>query len=476
MLDFILKIKDSFLKFPEKESFVIQGKCYSYQQLGNRTSDIQHYLQLHYPSCNRIGIICNDSIDTYAAFLAIIFSGKTFVPILPHYPASRNKEIVNLADIDIVISPDDFTGIHQSSALPVINLIGDDDILAILFTSGSTGTPKGVPYSKRNMDATLDAFFKLSMKVGEDDRFLQMFDLNFDMSYLSFLPALMMGASVYTVGNKGIKYLEAVKLMMTEQISVATVVPSTLRLLEPYMDGLNLPQLRYSMVGGEPFSQTLCNKWLKCGSSGDVFNISGPTETTMACMGYWVPRTIEKQKTHNGILAFGLPWPNTMAVIVDNNNKPVVKGVEGELAFSGDNVMKGYLKLDEVNEKVFCRIDGKLFYKTGDLAFIDDDGIFHTCGRRDDQVKILGFKVELGEIEYHLKQLTGNEMCVVKYFSESRQIIVFVENKAFDFDENIILERLKERIPPYMIPGRIIRVDSFSTTNNGKIDKTKLLI
>lgn len=473
MIDFRLSLLQSIASNNSRMAFVICGKSYSYHELGVEIAAVQRYILSLGDATKRIGVLCDDTLTTYAAVLSIMLLDKTFIPILRHYPNERNGEIIRLAEIDCVIDFNEAVLDRQTyKSIEIVPTAGNP--LAILFTSGSTGKPKGVPYKALNINATVDAYFRLGMDLGADDRFLQMFDLNFDMSYLSFMPALLIGASVFTVGHGGIKYLEAVKLLLHAQITVATVVPSTLQLLKPYFGSLQLPHLKYTLVGGEPFSQQLANGWFGCTPNNKIYNISGPTETTMACMGYWVPRAVDEQKTHNGILAFGTPWPNTKALVIDDNHQPLPPLEVGNLAFSGLNVMDGYLALPEVNQLVFCNINGERYYKTGDRAFVDNDGIFHTCGRADNQVKILGFKVELGEIEYHASEVMGGKLCVVKYYPESKELKLFVEKSGQPVDCEPVLIELKQRVPSYMVPSAVIEIDSFPTTNNGKIDKSKL--
>ncbi|MBN2167363.1 MAG: AMP-binding protein [Marinilabiliaceae bacterium] len=476
MLDYLIEIQQSFQKHSSNIAFKLGNQAYTFENLHQKVIDFQQFIIEKHNDVKVIGVVCADKIETYALLLAVQFLGKTFVPLLPHYPESRNNEIKKIAKIDLVLQLDSVQLSRKSNDEIIIAANNANSVLSILFTSGSTGSPKGVPYTRKNINTSLDAYFKLPMTINENDRFLQMFDLNFDMAYLSFLPALMVGASVFLTRNKGIKYMEAAKVMMQDNITIATVVPSTLQLLSPYFSSLNLPSLKYTLIGGEPLYKTLANDWYGCTPSNHIFNISGPTETTMACMGYWVPRNEKEQKSHNGILAFGEPWAHTKAMILDENNTSIEDCIEGELAFAGDNVMTGYLDLPERNNEIFLKINGARFYKTGDMAFRDKDGIFHTCGRKDDQVKIMGFKVELGEIEFHARQFIKQQICVVKYFAADKQLALFIDGKITNETTSQIKNYLKDKVPQYMIPDVIIGVEKFAYTNNGKIDKKLLCI
>lgn len=153
---------------------------------------------------------------------------------------------------------------------------------------------------------------------------------------------------------------------------------------------------------------------MDCIPNAKVINISGPCETTMACMGYLLDRTFSNNKAHKNILAFGSPWKNTTVLLLNEKDEEVKPGEEGELCFAGDHVMKGYWKMPEKNAQVFFErevAEKKLrFYRTGDMAFQDKDGTYFSTGRKDKQYKIQGYKVELGDIEQHTRGFLQREM------------------------------------------------------------------
>ncbi|MCU4163867.1 AMP-binding protein [Carboxylicivirga caseinilyticus] len=484
-INFLNKIRDSFRLYPDRNALYIGGRFYSFKELERQVGTICDYLLTNCVDSKAIGVVGNHDLKSYASILAIMFLGKTFIPILNDAPEIRNEYILNLCNVNVVLNSRD-TDLTQYDILTPDSMvdrvvipeliINQEDILSVLFTSGTTGVPKGVPYTFKNINCTLDAYFKLGMGIGIEDKFLQMFDFNFDMSMLSYLPAFCIGACIYPCKNSSIKYLNALELLLRHEISIATMVPTTLHLLRPYFERLQLPNLKYSLLGGEPFSQELANQWMKCIPNGKVFNISGPTETTMACMGYWVPRELERQQQHNGILAFGLPWPNTRGIIVDSQNKELPKFKKGNLSFSGDNVMQGYLNQEELNKEVFFYKEGKRFYKTGDIAFIGEDDTFYTCGRSDNQVKINGYKVELSEVEHACRtylKLSNVYVAVMNSGSIVNRIVVFYESSVL-LNSDKLISVLREKLPPYMVPQKFVCVKEFPRNNNGKIDKQGL--
>jgi D-alanine--poly(phosphoribitol) ligase subunit 1 len=332
-----------------------------------------------------------------------------------------------------------------------------------------------------NIECSLDSFFALEYALNSEDRFLQMFELTFDMSMLSYLPAFILGASVFTVGADKFRYLEAINIMREQRITFAAMVPSTLSLLRPYFNRICLSELKYSLLGGEPFYYDLAEEWIKCVPNALVVNISGPTEITMACMGYELKKkNFQENKSHNDILAFGYPWRNTTAIVVDEGLNILESGKTGELCFAGNHVMNGYLNRPELNEKIFFekKVDNlnTRFYRTGDMAFVDKNGLFYTCGRKDLQIKIQGHKVELEEIETVARKILMRPNIIAMAKPDNKgsfQICLAIEG---NFEkESEVISKLRAKLPPYMIPAFIKFVDSFCYNDNGKVDRVQLI-
>ena len=487
-------IKSAFEVHAAKLAFCIGTQTYSYAEWLEYVNGIREMLLQNAIDGHFIGLAAYDDIETYAAILALWAEGYAFVPLSPQSPASRNSNILEQADSSVILTsrpPDDklvdnpailwleTKGRQSNGPAPDFSDLPPDRILSMLFTSGSTGIPKGVPYTCRNINSTLDAFFSLGYELTPKDRFLQMFELTFDMSMLSYLPAWCIGASVHTVSSDGIKYLEAYKVMWEQEVSFAAMVPSTLQLLKPYFKQMQLPDLRYCLVGGEPFYSDLANLWVQVVTHATVVNISGPCETTMACMGYTLDRNFTNNKSHNGVLAFGTPWKNTTVLLMDAQGEAVRDGEEGELCFGGDHVMTGYWKMPEKNALLFFekKIDGKpfRFYRSGDMAFRDASGTYYSCGRKDIQYKIQGFKVELGDIEQHTRQFMtiGNAAAYVdKNENGLSDIHLFIDQPNTSVRD--LTDYLKQHLPAYMQPRSIRLLKSLPQTISGKLDRPAL--
>lgn len=487
-------IKTVFEHHAEKLACCIGEQKYSYADFLGYISGIRQMLRKERPTTRFIGLAAYDDIETYASILALWAEGYAFVPLSSQSPAARNTRILKQVGSTFVLSSRITSGklvegaeinwlfssgLQATESPPDFSKLEANQIRCMLFTSGSTGVPKGVPYTTKNINTTLDAFFVLGYQLSEADRFLQMFELTFDMSMLSYLPAWCIGASVHTVNPEGIKYLNAFKVMEEQELSVVTMVPSTLQLLQPYFSQVNLPAIRYCLVGGEPFYTGLAEAWMACVPNAQVVNISGPCETTMACMGYTLDRGFSKNKSHKEILAFGHPWKNTTVLLLDAKGELAKIGEEGELCFGGDHVMEGYWQMPEKNADLFFEreIENKIirFYRSGDMAFQDAVGIYYSCGRKDIQYKIQGYKVELGDIEKHAQQFIQKGTAAAFVDKNEKGLLdihLFMDQPDVDIDA--LLAYLKNQLPPYMWPRKVHVLRQLPLTISGKLDRGKL--
>lgn len=488
MLEKILK---AFEKFGNSNSFCIDERYFSYNELRSKVVSIQEFLLNNCHDDERIGIVTNNDIETYASVLAILFSGKAFVPVNPENPPDRNDSVIEQADLKIILnSKKDDSDIFRVSTINVIDTLklksslneitlvncSLDNLAYILFTSGSTGQPKGVPLSRHNLFSFIDAFFVLGYKLDEKDRFLQMFDMTFDLSLMSYLIPLCIGACVFTIPTGVIKYNGVYSLLEDKNITVALMVPSILTFLRKYFDEIRLDSMRYSLFCGEALYDDIVKEWRRCVPNALVQNVYGPTEATIFCLTYDCG---DFNKEYNGIISIGKPMKNIEAVVVDENNNILPANTKGELCLTGAQLTKGYWKNPQKNAEAFFNKETgktqKTYYKTGDLCYIDEDGDFMFSGRVDNQIKIQGFRVELSEIEHHAREftkITAIAAVAKENLNGNTQIFLFIEKYT-----GVIaaLEAyLKTKLPVYMIPAEIRIINSFPLNVNGKIDRKEL--
>ncbi len=357
-------------------------------------------------------------------------------------------------------------------------VISGDELVYILFTSGSTGKPKGVMLTRNNIAAFIDSFWNTGIVINENDRCLQCFDLTFDVSVQGYLIPLIKGACCYTVPYNQIKYVYVSGLLEEHKLTFGAMAPSMLRYLKPYFEEIDASSLKTCILTAEACPIGLIQDWYKCAINTDIYDFYGPTECTIYCTYYSLTRN-GVNKSHNGIVSIGKPLYNCIGLILDNNGNELPFGEKGELCIAGPHVANGYWKDKEKNSSSFFIkiINGeeRRFYRTGDLCYKDEDGDIMYSGRLDHQAKIQGFRVEMGEIEYHASEfLRGvNVVCIAFENKDTlTEIAMLIESLEFDTEE--LLVYLKSKMPAYMIPTRLFFVPSFPLNSNDKVDKVKL--
>lgn len=474
--------------YAHQNAFCINEVFYTYTQFTDCVSGIRSIVRNNIPKTEKIiGLMAYDDLETYASIIALWFEGKAYVPINPETPRDRNLTIIQQAGIKTILTSNqaDYPEIvFLCSSQKIENKIDhspvsiiDDEIAYILFTSGSTGMPKGVPICFSNIEGFVQGFEALGYKISSKDKCLQMFELTFDLSVMSYLIPLLNGACIYTIPPTEIKYSYIAELMDTHQLTVALMVPSILHYLRPYFGEIKCFSMRYSLFCGEALPLDITQEWSQCVPKARIDNVYGPTEDTIFCTAYTFKRE-EANKVLNGILSIGCVMKGTHTIIVDDNNRSVHRGDTGELCLSGIQLTPGYWKNEQKNKESFFYQDGNRYYKTGDLCSTDEEGDLMYHGRLDFQAKIQGFRVELTEIEYHARELLKDKINIVALaFVNSignTEIGLVFESLPFGTQEFIHL--LKEKLPAYMHPTQLRFVEHFPLNINGKIDRKKLTI
>jgi len=493
-ISFQNQIIDPFLRslqqFPGKNAFCINEVFYTYEQLGGQISKIRAALRKLSSDNIYIGLVANDDIETYAAIFAVWLEGKAYIPLHPAQPIDRCEDIISQMEIISMLDSSEISRYSKHHVIETRNLFYSYDLLAsdniidnnsivyILFTSGSTGKPKGVKISGKNLGAFMNSFWDSGIILSENDKCLQCFDLTFDVSVQSFLAPLLKGACVYTIPHDQIKYSYVYGLLMDHQLTFGAMAPSMLRYLKPYFEEIDAPDMRYCILTAEASPLDLVKKWQVCIPNAQIYDFYGPTEATIYCTFYKVEHN-KQNKTLNGMLSIGKALKNVTAIIIDEKSNILSPGEKGELCVSGDQVSPGYWNNAEKNissffEKEFGGITHR-FYHTGDLCSVDEDGDLLLYGRLDSQAKIQGYRVELGEIEYHAREyLKGQNVAALPFdnITGNTEIALFVESESTD--TKILLDYLKSKLPYYMVPTKILLNKEFQLNSNGKIDRNLL--
>ena len=465
-------------KTPNQIALVFEEQRLTYQELDSISSKLSNYL------VNNRRLKPNDSVGVkleknewgIIALLGILKSRGIYVPIDIEYPEDRIEYIIEDSDCEFIIDIDeinDFKAVSKLYSDEVNNLqeIKKDDLAYIIYTSGSTGKPKGVQITHKAIKNTILSQIEIFENKNKE-KALQMASFSFDASISEIFTVLASGGELHIISDELKKDTEEFQNYIEQhQINFATITPSYLKLLQ--LD--KITSLNKLVTAGEAANAGDVLQYLNHG--GTYFNAYGPTETSV-CATIYKMKGNQKQNFSN--IPIGGPIANTKIHILDVNENIVPIGVVGEIHIEGEGLSTGYVYNTELTDEKFISTaisnENKL-YKTGDLGRWLSNGVIEYVGRNDDQVKVRGYRVELGEIEHALNQHEQIKDVVV-VISESnleiKEIVAFLITKS-NVETNDIQKFLLGKIPTYMIPSHFIIVNEFPLTINGKIDKKKLL-
>ena len=485
ILEPILK---NIAEHPEDNAFCIDGKFYTYGELGKQVMNVRSLLRNRRVKNRNVGLVTNNDLITYASIIALWLDGYCYVPLHIKQPIDRCKSIIDQVGIDTILDSSKNTRYEESlvvytnketeiiADLSIKEGISEEDLAYILFTSGSTGLPKGVTLTRNNIGSFMDSFWATGINVTREDKCLQCFDLTFDVSVQCYLTGLIKGACVFTTPYGEGKYLYVAGLIDEYKLTFAVMAPSMLRFMIPFFDQLDMTSLKACILTAEACPKNLLDIAYKQCPNVELYDFYGPTEATIYCTYYKLSRESDNKEL-NGIISIGKPLKHCVGLILDDKLQELPAGEKGELCIAGDQVTKGYWNNPEKNQSSFFykeyQRESMRFYHTGDLCYKDADGDIMYSGRMDNQVKIQGFRIELGEIEYHAREvLNRNIVCLAIENEGINTLHLVIEGEETDTVE--LVSYMKHKMPSYMIPQDIRFLPKFPVNNSDKIDRPKI--
>ncbi|MBQ6131554.1 MAG: amino acid adenylation domain-containing protein, partial [Selenomonadaceae bacterium] len=439
-----------------------------------------------------VGVMLNRGLEVYIARQGILKAGGAFLPMTPDYPDERVSFIVKDAGVNHIVTSRDiyqrrkdfFDALNifvclvedtQSENIPSENLNVDvpyDALAYCIYTSGSTGKPKGVMLTNHNLVNFVDANPKNHEILGYVERgkvSLALAAITFDVSIMEEFIPLAHGLTICMANEDEIHNPLMLKALCEKNsVDIMTCTPSYLANL------IDLPefetvvrQIKSVDFGAEAFPAALFTKLRAVNPDIYIMNGYGPTEATISC----TMKAIESAEN----ITIGLPNSNVQVVMTDEKNRPLPIGALGEMTILGDGIGRGYINRDDLTQKVFIKLWGKAAYKSGDLARLLPNGEIAFHGRTDNQVKLRGLRVELGEIESVMNNFEGVKASIVvvkKNAAGDYLAGYFTAEKQIDLDE--LKKHLAGSLTAYMVPGVLMQLDAFPLTANRKIDKKAL--
>ena len=506
---------ESSTRFPTCAAIEVAGRETSYPQLAQRAKRLAATIQegAGGGAIALTAIFAYRSETAYAGVLGALMAGHGYVPLNRTFPVDRTRSMLQrsmcrsvivdqgseaqlsalLSGIEtplLLLLPDRSDVRELASKFPAHRILGADDLLPaenwrvidlpansiayLLFTSGSTGQPKGVMVSHANVLHYVDYVTK-RYGFNSNDRVSQNFDLTFDLSAHDMFVAWRSGACVCCPTQKQLIKPEA--FVNDSRLTVWFSVPSTavfmrrLGVLKPGM----YPTLRLSLFCGEALPVEVVRDWSAATPNSIIENIYGPTELTIGCTAYRWDRRTSLDECEQGIVPIGEPFEDMETVIVDEELREVAVGCEGELLMTGPQLSQGYWQEEEKTRSAFVSVPGRsdIYYRTGDrVRRSAPNKPLVYLGRLDNQIKILGHRVELGEVEAVVRSISGVDAVIAMGWpggGKADRIEVFLE--ADKFDTEPLMNELKRKLPTYMVPREIRLLERFPLNRNGKYDR-----
>lgn len=480
---------------PDGIALVYDQQLITYSELNQQANQIARYLKHCGIGHEDLVAICLEkSTEMMASFLGVLKAGGAYVPIDLSYPIDRIAYMLKDSKATFVITKELYANDLPLSDAKVICLDKESKLITsllntnvschstpeslayVMYTSGSTGKPKGVAIIQRGIVRLVKNIDYAN--VGPDETILNRAPISFDASVFDIYGALLNGGKLVILKQIKPSFTDLATAIVQNKVTTLGVTPSILNLLiEDYSEAL--VHLKQIISGGEQLPVWLCLKVLNKLPNCRLINAYGPTENSVNTTAYEVKDILPSTTS----IPIGRPIANDSVYILDKHLQPVPIGVIGELYMSGDGISRGYLNKEELTNERFLAnpfeqdLKSKL-YKSGDFARYRSDGVIEYLGRVDNQVKIRGVRIELGEVESILGLCPGVREAaagIVENINGVKDLVAYVIMiEGVEFNQQHLRQYAREAFPEHMIPTFFVEMEEFPVTPVGKLDRKKL--
>ncbi len=493
------------LETPNALAVVFGSRQLTYLELNQKANQLANYLRkLGVGADDLVGVCFHRSLQMIVGILGTLKAGAAYVPLDPAYPQQRLASMVGDVDLRVLLTSHDLLPILPESKVKRVCLDTDwaqisaentdnlpplatvKNLCYVIFTSGSTGKAKAAAVFHGGW-TNLMHWFVTEFNISPADKVLVISSFSFDITQRSIVMPLIRGAELHLLTSNFYDPVQIIQTIASQGITRMNCAPSTFYpLVESSKDSFRkLRSLRTLFLGGEAISASRIREWAQseeCGAG--IVNVYGAAECSDVSTFYVLKNYGRYVETS---VPIGKPIFNTQVYLLDDSLNPVAFGNSGEICIAGDGVGAGYINDSTLTEQKFVANpfsagSSTLLYRTGDLGRFSSDGNLEFIGRVDHQVKLRGFRIDLGDIESNLRQHREVKEAVVlsKAFSDQDQrLVAFVVPRhhggSRDQTGSQLRSFLKERLPEYMVPSDVIVLEEMPLSPNGKTDRNALL-
>lgn len=488
-------LNDTVLKKPDKIAFSDGTDSLSFLEVYSQSRAVGTWLYKKDIYKKPVVVFMNKHPKTVTAFLGVITGGCFYIPVDLEMPAMRIELIIQNVDAKVMICDN-----NTAAAAAELNFSGeivlydelcettvedeplkqihdkalDTDLIYVVFTSGSTGIPKGVTGCHRS---AIDYTEQLSeiLRFGEDTIFGNQAPLYFDACMKEIYPTLKFGATTYLIPRNLFLFpVKLVEFLNQYQINTLCWVVSALTMISAFgaFENIVPEYLRTVAFVGEVFPVRQFNRWKKALPEVDYVNLYGPTEGTGVCCYYRVDREFAAGE----VLPVGRSFKNTEILLLNDRDERAADGEEGEICIRGTCLSHGYYNDRERTKKAFVQnplnqMYPEMIYRTGDIGRYNDRGELVFVSRKDFQIKHMGHRIELEEIEVYVNAIEDVDMAGCIFDNKKKKIMLYYVGKISEKDLTITI---KNKVPRYMVPNAVYKIEGMPFTPNGKVDRKAL--